>query len=56
MLRTRLAQAAAVASLAIAAVTPVLGGQFTATADGTRITATTGWQIGPTAHSTTGWQ
>ncbi len=58
MLRTRLAKAAAVTTLALAAITPVLAGQFTAatTADETRITATTGWQTAPVGKLTTGWQ
>lgn len=58
MLRTRLAKAAAVAALALAVITPALGGQLTATAaaDDTRITATTGWQTAPVGKATTGWE
>lgn len=58
MLRTRLAKAAAVSTLTLAAITPALAGQFTAaaTADDTRITATTGWQTAPVGKATTGWQ
>lgn len=58
MLRTRLAKAAAVVTLALAAITPALAGQLTAadTADATRITATTGWQTASVGKATTGWQ
>ncbi|WP_327253400.1 hypothetical protein [Streptomyces sp. NBC_01244] len=56
MLRTRLAKAAAVTTLALAAITPVLAGQSAAAtaADETRITATTGWQTAPVGKLTTG--
>ncbi|MGW0391588.1 hypothetical protein ACWDYJ_11950 [Streptomyces sp. NPDC003042] len=54
MLRTRLAKAAAVTSLAFAAFTPALVGP--ASADDTRITATTAWETAPAGKNTTAWE
>ncbi|MFK0254074.1 hypothetical protein [Streptomyces sp. NPDC090445] len=54
MLRNRLAKAAAVTSLAFAALTPALVGQ--ATADETRVTATTAWETAPAGKFTTAWE
>lgn len=54
MLRTYLVKAAAVATLALAAVTvtPALAAHDA----GTTVTATTGWQTAPVDKNTTGWQ
>ncbi|MEV6208684.1 hypothetical protein [Kitasatospora sp. NPDC051914] len=57
MLRTRLVRAAAVTTLALgaAAVTPALVAQAT-TAQHTRTTATTVWEIAPAGKVTTVWE
>lgn len=57
MLRTRLAKAAAVASLAVAvaAVAPAVAAHTTGTSD-TRVTATTVWETAPVGKNTTVWE
>ncbi|MER5729229.1 hypothetical protein ABT084_12990 [Streptomyces sp. NPDC002138] len=58
MLRTRLAQAAAVASLAfaLAAVAPALAAHTGPTTADSHVTATTAWETAPVGKNTTAWE